>query len=88
MELGDARELLLTDASMTACVSELPSGPVPGGWQDWAAAVLGEISRVTASGGSVVLLAPELPRADALRLRKQVPVRLPGGRSIWAFRRA
>lgn len=88
VELGDARELLLTDASMTACVSELPSGPVPGGWQGWAAAVLTEISRVTASGGSVVLLAPELPRADALRLRKQVPVRLPGGRSIWAFRRS
>lgn len=85
--LGDPRELLMSDASVAACVSVLRSGPHQGEWQDWASAVLAELSRVTRSGGPVVLLAPELPRSGALRLRKQVPVRLPGARSIWAFRR-
>lgn len=95
VQLGDARELLLPDDSVTACVSRLPSGQQfgePDGWQDSVAAVLAEMSRVTRSGGSVVLLAPELPRPvipGTLRLRKQVPVRLPRGpASIWALRRA
>ncbi len=95
VELGDARDLLLPDDSIAACVSNLPFGRqfrLPGGWQDWAGAVLGEMSRVTRSGGSVVVLTPELPRQaipGPLRLRKQVPVRLLGtDPSIWLFHRA
>jgi 23S rRNA G2445 N2-methylase RlmL len=95
VQLGDARELLVDDASVAACVSNLPFGrqyQVPGPWQDWVAAVLAEMSRVTRTGGSVVLLAPELPRAiipGPLRLRRQLPLRLLGASaSIWAFRRA
>jgi SAM-dependent methyltransferase len=87
VQLGDARELLLPDDSVSACVSNLPARS-----QDWAAAALAEMSRVTRSGGSVVLLAPVLPREvvpGALRLRRQVPVRLPAGpATIWVFRRA
>lgn len=92
VQLGDARELLVPDDSVQACVSWLPSRAAAGDWREWAAAVLTELSRVTRTGGSVVLLAPELPRASipsALRLRRQVPVRMPdGAASIWVFRRA
>ena len=91
VQLGDARELLLADDYVGACVSWLP-GRVPGSWPAFAAAVLAELSRVTRSGGRVVLLAPDLPRAvipAALRLRKQVPIQLPGTKqSIWVFHRA
>jgi 23S rRNA G2445 N2-methylase RlmL len=95
VQLGDARELLMPDASVGACVSRLPVGAqlqVAGGWQDWAGAVLQELSRVTRTGGAVVVLAPELPRSaipGALRLRKTMPVRLARAPSaIWALRRA
>ncbi len=95
-QVGDAREVLLPDESVGACVSKLPAGgqhhQLAGGWQDWAGAVLGELSRVTRTGGAVVVLASELPRAaipGSLRLRKTVPIRLAGaGSVIWAFRRA
>jgi 23S rRNA G2445 N2-methylase RlmL len=95
VQLGDARELLLADDCVGACVCDLrlarPS-QVPGGWQDWVSGVLAEMNRVTRSGGCVVLLAAELPRSaipGALRLRKQVPVRLRGARAtIWVFHRA
>jgi 23S rRNA G2445 N2-methylase RlmL len=95
VELGDARELLLPDSSVAACVSNLPFGKqfqVTGTWPSWIAAVLQELSRVTRTGGQVVLLAPELPRPAipaALRLRRQVPIRLLGtSATIWVFRRA
>ena len=95
VQLGDARELLLPDDCVGACVSDLRlagASQVPGGWPDWVSGVLAEMSRVTRSGGSVVLLAPELPRSaipSALRLRRQVPLRLPGARAtIWVFHRA
>jgi hypothetical protein len=91
VHLGDARELLLPDDCVGACVSWLP-GRAGGNGHDWAEAVLAELSRVTRSGGSVVLLAPELPRPavpGTLRLRRQVPIRLAGRRqTIWVFRRA
>jgi Methyltransferase domain len=91
VHLGDARELLLPDACVGACVSWLP-GRASCHWPDFVEAVLAEVSRVTRSGGSVVLLAPELPRPavpGALRLRRQVPIRLAGRRqSIWVFRRS
>jgi hypothetical protein len=91
VHVGDARELLLPDDCVGACVSWLP-GRVPDAWQDWAGAVLAELSRVTRSGGSAVLLAPEMPRPaipGSLRLRRQVPIWLADRRSsIWVFRRA
>jgi SAM-dependent methyltransferase len=91
VQLGDARDLLMADDCVSACVSWLP-GRAPGSWQAFAGAVLAELSRVTRSGGRVVLLAPELPRAAipaALRLRKQVPIQMPGARQlIWVFHRA
>ena len=96
VQLGDARELLLADDCVSACVSWLP-GQVPGSWPEFARSVLAELSRVTRSGGRVVLLAPDLPRAvipAALRLRKQFPIQLPGTslpgteQSIWVFHRA
>jgi hypothetical protein len=90
-QLGDARELLMADDCVSACVTWLP-GREPDTWPSFAREVLAELSRVTHSGGRVVLLAPELPRAvipGALRLRKQIPVQLPGATlSIWVFRRA
>ena len=82
VQLGDARELLLADDSVAACASWLPAGGPPGGWDEWAMLALAELSRVTRSGGPVVLLAPGLPRSAipaALRLRRQVPLRLAGG---------
>lgn len=95
VELGDARELLLPDACVAACVSRLPSGRrlrAAGEWQDFAGTVLTEMSRVTRSGGGVVLLATELPRPaipGALRLRRQLPIWLLGTRqTIWVFHRA
>jgi tRNA (guanine6-N2)-methyltransferase len=91
VQLSDARDLLLADDCVGACVSWLP-GRVPGNWLAFAGAVLAELSRVTRSGGRVVLLAPDLPRAvipAALRLRKQVPIPLLGTKqSIWVFHRA
>ncbi len=95
VRLGDARALLMPDDSVGACVLKLPAGPrrqLRADWPDWAGALLGELSRVTRTGGAVVVLAPDLPRAaipGALRLRKTVPVRLPeAAQVIWAFRRA
>ncbi|HXB50856.1 MAG TPA: methyltransferase domain-containing protein [Streptosporangiaceae bacterium] len=91
VQLGDARDLLLADDCVSACVSWLP-GRSPGSWPAFAGAVLAELSRVTRSGGRVVLLAPDLPRAvipAALRLRRQVPIQVLGTKqSIWVFHRA
>jgi 23S rRNA G2445 N2-methylase RlmL len=95
VQVGDAREVLVADECAGACVSNLPFGRqfgVPGAWQDWVRTVLAEMSRVTRSGGSVVVLAPELPRQaipGSLRLLRTVPIRLLGtAPTIWVFRRA
>ncbi|HTZ92461.1 MAG TPA: methyltransferase domain-containing protein [Streptosporangiaceae bacterium] len=91
VRLGDAREVLLPDDCVSACVSRLP-GRVPGSWPDWVGEVLAELSRVCRRGGRVVLLTPDLPRQStprALRLRKQVPIELAGAtETIWVFHRA
>jgi hypothetical protein len=80
---GHANEILEPDESVDACVTRL--GPDP-------ADALAEMSRVTRSGGAVVVLAADIARESiplALRLRRQVPVRLGSGRQvIWLFRRA
>lgn len=69
-----------------------PRAGAPAEWADFAATVLIEMSRVTRSGGAVVLLAPELLPSvfpTTLRLRRQLPIRLRGMRqTIWVFHRA
>jgi len=88
---GDARDLLLADDCVGACVTWLPGRPLES-WPAFAGAVLAELSRVTRSRGRVVLLSPGLPRSAipaALRLRRQIPIQLLGTRqSIWVFHRA
>jgi Methyltransferase domain len=85
---GDAAEILEPDDSVAACVCVLPRETQEG----WLRMALAEMSRVTRGGGAVVLRAPDIPRdvtPGALRLRRQVPVRLGTGReTIWVFRRA
>jgi hypothetical protein len=80
---GTASEILEPDDSVDACVTTLAPDP---------AAALAEMSRVTRSGGAVVVLAADIARESippALRLRQQVPVRLADSRNvIWVFRRA
>ncbi len=89
---GDPREILEPDDCVGACVSRIPPERAGELQPEWLAAALAEMSRVTRGGGAVVVLAADVPRAaipGALRLRLQVPVRLPGGReTIWVFRRA
>jgi hypothetical protein len=85
---GDACEILEPDDSIDACVTRLPAGEHGG----VPAAALAELSRVTRTGGAVVVLAADIQRAaipGPLRLRRQLPVRRPDGpESIWVFRRA
>jgi hypothetical protein len=82
---GHAGEILEPDGAVDACVTRL--GP-----DEVLAPVLAEMSRVTRGGGAVVVLAADIPREcipTALRLRRQVPLRLRSGRQvIWVFRRA
>ena len=71
---------------VAACVSNLPFGRrygVTGAMDAWLKEVLGELARVTAPGGRVVLLAPDLPRQvvpAALRPAGRHRVRLLGTR--------
>jgi hypothetical protein len=85
VQAGTVTEIAEADAALGACVTRLPPAE-PGGL----AAALAEMSRVTRTGGAVVLLAADVPAWPAtLRLRQQVPVQLPAGReTIWVFRRA
>lgn len=94
VRVGDARRLELADASVGACVSNLPFGqryPVQGGMTAWLRRVLGEMARVTRPGGRVVLLAPAVPRGAlprTLSLSERFPIRLLGTRTtIWAYDR-
>jgi tRNA G10 N-methylase Trm11 len=91
---GDARQLSCGSASMDACVSNLPFGKqydMQGELDTWLHEVLTELSRVTAVGGRVVLLAPAVSRAVApaqLRLTDRTPIRLLGAKtSIWSYDR-
>ena len=91
---GDARSIDLPDASVDAVVSRLPFGPqyeVEGSMRTWMSAVLGELTRVTAPGGRVVLLAPVVPVSvmpRPLRVVRQEPVRLLGTKTtLWVCHR-
>src|SRR5262249_48826600 len=90
VQLGDARDLLMADDCVSACVSWLP-GRVPGSRPAFARAALAELSRVTRSGGRRARLAPDLPRGripPAVRVRKQVPIQVLGiNQAIWVFHR-
>ena len=95
VHLGDARKLDLPDGTVAACVSNLPFGRryrVEGDPATWLRTVLAELARVTRTGGRVVLLAPDLPRAVVpapLRLRDRYPIRLLGTMTtIWGYDRA
>jgi 23S rRNA G2445 N2-methylase RlmL len=67
---GDVRQIDRADASVDACVSNLPFGQrfeVDGDMTGWLRAALGEMARVTRPGGRVVLLAPAVPRTAVPR---------------------
>ncbi len=94
VEVADVRRLTLADASVAACVSNLPFGRqhrVPGDMVTWLRSVLAEMARVTQSGGHVVLLAPDIPHSatpDALTLTERHPIRLLGAKTtIWRYSR-
>ena len=87
---GDARGIDLPDESVDAVVSRLPSGPqyeVQGEMRKWLTGVLGEIARVTAVGGRVVLLVPTIPNnamPRELPVRRKEPIRLLGTKTrLW-----
>ena len=91
VQVGDARKLEFADASVGACVSNLPFGQqysVQGDMGSWLRSVLGEMARVTRAGGKVILLAPDVPRSvvpGQLRMRERFPIRLLGTKTtIWA----
>lgn len=91
---GDARSLDLPDASVDACVSNLPFGrqyTVPRDTRTWLRQVLGEMARVTRPGGRVVLLVPDIPQdvvPAELRRRDRLRLRLLGvTTAIWVFQR-
>lgn len=94
ISVGDARSLNLHQGSVGACVSNLPFGEqftVQEDMADWLRAVLGEMARVTRPGGTVVLLARDIPRVvvpEQLIFRERFKISLLGtSTSIWSYTR-
>lgn len=95
VERGDVHRLDLADASVDACVSNLPFGQqyeIAGDAANWIRGALAEMARVTRPQGRIVLLSPTLPRAsvpERLRLVQRHPIRLLGTRTtIWTLDRS
>lgn len=94
LAVGDARRIDRADASVDACVSNLPFGRQYDLDEEptaWLTSVLGELARVTAPGGRIVLLVPSIPRAAVpteLRTRARHSLRLLGTKTtLWVFDR-
>ncbi|MGH3320259.1 MAG: TRM11 family SAM-dependent methyltransferase [Streptosporangiaceae bacterium] len=94
VEVGDARDIALRNASVAACVSNLPFGKQFTVQEDavtWLEEVLAGMARVTRPGGRIVLLRPEIPRTTVpreLRLRDRHRLRLLGTKTtLWVFER-
>lgn len=94
IRVGDARHLDLPDESVESCASNLPFGRqygVEGEMSAWLSAVLSELARVTRPAGTVVLLAPDIPRSavsSALRQTSRFTLRLLGtSTTLWTFER-
>lgn len=94
VSLGDVRSIDLPTGSVSACVSNLPFGrqfDVGEAMESWLSKALAELTRVTRPAGSIVLLAPRLPRASlprGLRVDGRHQIRLLGTTAtIWSCRR-
>lgn len=95
VRVADALHMHMPEASVTACVTNLPFGRqyrFPGEMKAWLSAVLREVERVTRPDGHAVLLAPALPRPivpSSLKPADAFPVRLLGTKTtIWCYQRA
>jgi 23S rRNA G2445 N2-methylase RlmL len=93
--IGDVLQMRRPDASIAACVTNLPFGRqyrVHGEMSDWLHAALREVARVVCPGGMTVFLAPDIPRASvpaSLTLMARFPVRLLGLQTtIWRYQRS
>jgi 23S rRNA G2445 N2-methylase RlmL len=94
IDIDDILHLRRPDASVAACVTNLPFGRqyrVAGEMSDWLRAALREVARVVAPGSMTILLAPDIPRASvpaSLSLTTRFPVRLLGLQTtIWGYHR-
>jgi 23S rRNA G2445 N2-methylase RlmL len=94
VKVGDALKMRTADASVGACVTNLPFGRqyrIRGEMRQWLGGALREITRVIMPGGSAVLLAPAIPAEivpPSLAPAGTFPVRLLGlDTAIWCYQR-
>jgi 23S rRNA G2445 N2-methylase RlmL len=95
IDIDDILHLRRADASIAACVTNLPFGRqylVRGEMSDWLRAALAEVARAVSPGGMAILLAPDIPRLTvpaSLTLTGRFPVRLLGLQTtIWRYQRS
>jgi len=94
VQVGDALHMSIPDASVTACVTNLPFGRqyrIQGEMKAWLRTLLHEFARVTKPGGHTVLLAPVIPQPivpPSLKPAGAFPIRLLGmDTTIWWYQR-